>query len=152
MSQVLALGPHPDEFADFEAACRPRRRPLTLARVLKWLAVVGLVFAAVWIEVWAMHQFDISRTDQRVLGTWRAVDHPTISEITFYESRNLRGMRYLAGTAKDGFAVRASYRYLAQSTMQIFWDKGTEQWLIRFRDTEMTTTDKEGRTFRWLRR
>src|SRR2546430_9096813 len=81
--------PHPDEFADFDAASSPRRQPPKFRQLLEafgTLAVLLLLGGALLV---AMVGFAASSPEDAIRRTWVAVGHPQLREIRFPDDQTI---------------------------------------------------------------
>ena len=149
MASAPAIGPEPNEFADFEQACLPRRQPFRLGRFLNLISAAAVIFLVAALAITFLQGFKTNSSDHLILGTWRSIDHPHFSTMQFTKSG------HLIVTDKTRRGLSGSYRFLAQYTIEFKVYDGREpiqEWKVRLSKAEMTTTDTtDGAISHWRR-
>jgi hypothetical protein len=135
-----ALGPQPDEFADFEQTSLPRRPSLGYHQALSVLTFVAVLFLVATLVVAALQWFTNSSSDHLILGTWQSADHPQFSTIHFTKGGTLTVMDMA------GRQANVRYHFLAQYTVEFYTaeKRGAQilhTWKLRLGKEEMETTE-----------
>jgi hypothetical protein len=144
----MFIGPAADELVDFEQTSLPRRRPFSFGRFLTVVTVAAVFFLTGIFAVACLQWFKTNSSDNLILGTWRSVDHPQFSTITFSKGGNL--------AVKDKTRnLQGAYRFLAQYTIEFYLFDQREHfyhWKVKLRGDAMTITDADDGTFsQWSR-
>jgi hypothetical protein len=103
--------------AEFDQVSLPRHQPFSFGQLFTWLVSAVGIFWAVILLLTAMQWYRMNSTDHLIVGNWRSLDDPSIDKIQFSADH------YVQGFTSKGEGFQLSYRFLAQSTIEI-----TEPW------------------------
>jgi hypothetical protein len=152
MASPAWTGPAPDEFADFEAASRPRRRRLSAGA---WLRLAGQVIFFVLLAAAVVHFLRWTRDnspERLVVGEWQTGEHPYLSALGVSQHGPVRG------ETRDGIPASGKFAFRSRGTVVIEWHDPTlygkkNHFRLEFHGREMITHDLDsGLSYRWLRR
>jgi hypothetical protein len=142
-SPAAVLGPDAEEYADFERASQPRAVLFTaraaanlLLGVLVLATVAAVTFAAVLL-------YNANLPQNLIVGSWRAMDHPTVKSLEFNKLGQVRVV------ADDIGSHILAYRFSGRNTIEIYplgaaaHEAHGTQFRVRINGDRMTLEDRE---------